>query len=91
MFIYEVPKANDSALCHEDNKRLEPQEHIREVERSKRTIKEETQCHTHICPYTRYPMLIILGCGKKTIKKLNHIPSEKVIIPYNKSKYPNNW
>ena len=50
-------------------------EHVGDVERSIRTVKEGTRCHVHRLPYERYTKLMVSGCVVKTIKDLNQLPS----------------
>ena len=51
-------------------------EHVGEVERSIRTIKECTRCHVHRLPYKYYSKLMISGMITHVIKSLNQLPSE---------------
>ena len=37
------------------------EEHVGDIERSVRTIKERTRCHVHRLPYKRYPKEMIVG------------------------------
>jgi len=55
------------------------EEHVGEIERSTRTIKEGTRCHVHICPYERHPKIMIVGCGVKKTKNLNQLPTKNDI------------
>ena len=49
-------------------------EHVGDIERSGRTIKECTRCHVHRNPYERYPRVMVKGCVIKSIKDLNQLP-----------------
>ena len=51
-------------------------EHIGDVERSGRTVKECTRCHVHRNPYKRYPKVMVPGFMVKSVKDLNHLPPE---------------
>ena len=50
-------------------------EHVGDIERSGRTVKEYTRCHVHRNPYERYTKLMVTGCVVKAIKDLNQIPA----------------
>ena len=49
-------------------------EHVGDIERSGRTVKECTRCHVHRNPYERYTRVMVKGCVVKSIKDLNHLP-----------------
>ena len=51
-------------------------EHVGDIERSIRTIKECTRCHVHRLPYKRYPKLMVAGMVLHVVKSLNNLPSE---------------
>ena len=51
-------------------------EHVDDIERSNRTIKERTRCHLHILPYTRYPKEMVIGCVTHSVKVLNQLPAD---------------
>ena len=51
-------------------------EHVGDIERSIRAIKECTRCHVHRLPYTRYPKLMVAGMILHIVKSLNNLPSE---------------
>jgi hypothetical protein len=46
-------------------------EHVGDVERSIRTVKESTRCHIHRLPFKYYPKQLIIGCMVHSIKCLN--------------------
>jgi len=50
-------------------------EHVRNIEKSNRTIKEGTRYHVHRYPYKRYPRVMVIGCILKTVNDLNQLPS----------------
>ena len=50
-------------------------DHVGDIERSGRTVKECTRCHVYRNPYERYAKLMITGCVVQTIKGLNQIPA----------------
>ena len=50
-------------------------EHVGDIERSGRTVKECTRCHVHRNPYERYTKLMVTGCVVKAIKNLNQTPA----------------
>ena len=52
-----------------------PDEHIGEVERSVRTIKERTRCIIHDLPYRQYPRAMVEGCVTSATMSLNNLPS----------------
>lgn len=54
-------------------------EHVGNIERSNRTVKECTRCHIHRCPYERYPRVMVTGCVVKAVKDLNQLPSQSGI------------
>ena len=54
-------------------------EHVGNIERSNRTVKEGTRCHIHRCPYERYPRVMVAGCVVKAVKDLNQLPSQSGI------------
>ena len=47
-------------------------EHVGNVERSIRTLKEYTRCHVHRLPYKRYPIEMVCGAVRKSIKDINN-------------------
>ena len=47
-------------------------EHVSNIERSIRTVKERTRCHIHHLPYARYPKLLVAGCVITAVKGLNN-------------------
>ena len=49
-------------------------EHVGEVERSIRTIKDGTRCHVHRLPYKKYPRQMVKGCVGMVLKCLNQLP-----------------
>ena len=51
-------------------------QHVGDVERSIRTIKEGTRYHVHRLPYRRYPACMIRGCLIKVVKERNNLPAE---------------
>ena len=51
------------------------EEHVGDVERSIRIVKEGTCCHVHRLPYERYTKLMVMGCVTKSIKGSNQLPS----------------
>ena len=48
-------------------------EHVGEVERSIRTIKDATRYHVHRLPYKRYPRKMVKGCVGMVLKCLNQV------------------
>ena len=50
-------------------------EHVGDIERSGRTVKECTICHVHRNLYERYTKLMVTGCVVKAINHLNQIPA----------------
>ena len=46
-------------------------EHIGDIERSNRTVKERTICHVHRLPYKIYPVEMVCGCVVRSVKYLN--------------------
>ena len=53
-------------------------EHVGDVERDIRTLKEHTRCHVHRLPYRRYPIEMICGAVIKSKYDLNRL------IPYDR-------
>ena len=53
-----------------------PGEHVPEIERSVRTIKERTRATLHDLPYRWYPKIMIEGCVYSAVKLLNSLPSD---------------
>ena len=51
------------------------EEHVGDIERSVRTVKECTRCHIHQNPFERYTRIMVSGCVKKAIIDLNIVPS----------------
>ena len=51
-------------------------EHVGDVERSVRTIKECTRCHVHRLPYKYYPKIMVTGMVTHVVKSLNQLLSE---------------
>jgi hypothetical protein len=51
-------------------------EHVGNIERSIRTVKEGTRCHVQRLPFRRWPKQMIIGCITYVVKCLNDIPSE---------------
>ena len=51
-------------------------EHVGNVERSIRTVKEQIRCHIHRLPYRRYPTEMVCGIMEKVTKDLN------MMMPY---------
>ena len=51
------------------------EEHVGDVERSIRTMKEGTKCDIQRLPYTRYPRAMVRGCVIKWANDLNQLPS----------------
>ena len=51
-------------------------EHIGDVKRSIRTIKECTRAHVHRLPYKRYPKLMVAGMVLHVVKNLNSLPTD---------------
>ena len=56
-----------------------PNDHVPEVERSIRTIKERVRCYLHDLPYQSYPKIMIEGCVYNVIKQLNSLPADNGI------------
>jgi len=46
-------------------------EHVGDIERSNRTVKDHTRCHVHRLSYKRYPSEMVCGCVIKSVKDLN--------------------
>ena len=51
-------------------------EHVGDVERSIRTVKDCTRCHIHRLPYKHYPKIMVAGMITHVMKSLNQLPSE---------------
>lgn len=51
-------------------------EHVGDIERSIRTIKEGIRCHIHRLPYRRYPRIMVRGAVIKTVQEANDLPVE---------------
>ena len=54
-------------------------EHVGEVERSIRTIKDATRCHVHILLYKRYPRQMVNNCVGMVLKCLNQLLNKKSV------------
>ena len=54
-------------------------EHVGDVERSNRTIKERTRCHVHRLPFAQYPKEMVIGCITHSVKCLNQLPADNGI------------
>ena len=52
-----------------------PGEHVPEVERSIRTIKDRTRCSTHDVPFKRFPKILVEACVYNAVRLLNSIPA----------------
>ena len=52
------------------------EEHVGDVERSIRYIKEGTRKHINRLPYTHYPKVMVTGCAMHVLKSINGLPSE---------------
>ena len=50
-------------------------EHVGDIERSVRTVKECTRCHVQRLPYKYYPKIMVTGMVTHVIKSLNQLPS----------------
>ena len=55
-------------------------EHVGEVERSIRTIKDGTRCHVHRLTYKKYHRQMVNGCVGMVLKCLNQLPNKKVFV-----------
>ena len=55
-------------------------EHVGEVERSIRTIKDGTRCHVHRLTYKKYHTQMVNGCVGMVLKCLNQLPNKKVFV-----------
>ena len=55
------------------------EEHVGEIERSIRTMKEGTRYDVHRLPYSHYPTVMIKGLITKRVKDLNQLPSNNGI------------
>jgi hypothetical protein len=51
-------------------------EHVGEVERSIRTIKERARCTIHGLPYRRYPKAMIIDLVHASVRSLNQVPAQ---------------
>ena len=51
-------------------------EHVGDVERSVRTIKQCTRLHVHRLSYSYYPKIMVAGMVTHVVKSLNQLPSE---------------
>jgi hypothetical protein len=58
------------------------QEHVPEVERSIRVIKEQFRATFHRLPFTRLPAIMVKILAMESTKKLNFFPAENGISPY---------
>ena len=54
-------------------------EHLGDIERSSRIIKESARCHVHRLTYTRYPKEMVIGCVTHSVKELNQLPADSGI------------
>ena len=54
-------------------------EHVGEVERSIRTIKDATRYHVHRLPYKIYPRQMVKGCVGMVLKCLNQLPNKNSV------------
>ena len=54
-------------------------EHVGDVERSVRTVKDCTRYHVHRLPYIYYPKIMVAGMVTHVIKSLNQLPTESGI------------
>ena len=61
---------------------VEAEEHVGDVERSIRTVKEGTRCDIQRLPYNHYPRAMVRGCVTKRIRDLNQLPSTYGISTY---------
>jgi hypothetical protein len=52
------------------------EEHVGQVERSIRTIKERVRCTCHVLPYKRYPKIMIQSLIELSVLWLNSFPQE---------------
>lgn len=59
-----------------------PNEHVNEVERSIRTMKERSRCTCHAVPYTIYTKLMTEHLVKYVTQWLNTFPSETSVCKY---------
>ena len=50
-------------------------EHVGDIERSVRTVKDCTRCHIHRLPYKRYPKIMVAGIMLHVTKSLNNLPT----------------
>ena len=50
-------------------------EHVGQVERSIRNIKEGTRCHVHRLPFKRNTKLMITSCVSYTVHQHNNLPN----------------
>ena len=56
-----------------------PDEHIHDIERSIRTIKEGTRCIVHGLPYKRYPRAMVHELLNTVVRNNNQLPAENGI------------
>ena len=54
-------------------------EHVGEVKRSIRTIKDATRCHVHRLPFKIYPRQMVKGCVGMVLKYLNQLLNENSV------------
>jgi len=51
-------------------------EHVTDIARSSRNLREGPWGHVHRLSYKRYPAIIVIVCVTQVIKRLNQSPSE---------------
>ena len=56
-----------------------PNDHVPEIERSIRTVKERVRCFLHDLPYRVYPKIMVEGCVCNVMKQLNALPADNGI------------
>ena len=53
-----------------------PDDHVYEVERSIRTVKERVRCTMHSFPFKRIPRVMVRAVVEKAVKNLNQFPAK---------------
>ena len=77
--------ADNEFECLEENIRpailhlVGANEHVGDVERSVRTVKDGSRCHVHRLPFKRYPKIMVAGMLTHITKSLNQLPAENGI------------
>ena len=53
-----------------------PDDHVHEVERSIRTVKERVRCTSHSFPFKRIPRVMVRAIVEKAVRDLNQFPAK---------------